>query len=266
MDPPANEKRTTAAWRKAVHSILRREVHPDYEVNRAVRGRFVEFTRRVDVSGILASYSFVRVRDCYYSSFAVTLGLWSYPVLRTPFMAGSRFDSNRTIHQLFDQDFGVRRGAEGFPPSGVWSFGEWRNNTLELLEDRLAAAETHLLPRYLAALRSVRPRLVEFVELGAELCDTFDGPPLRFGSDHRALLLERAADSGCDPAVVECMQRVRLADALRIGGALPCCVYGSPAAIDAARLDLRSVAFSQLVHFFEHRDDLSGFVSTLRTL
>lgn len=266
MDTPAEQKRTTAAWRKAVQSILCREVHPDYELNRAAKGRFVEFTRRDDESGVVASYSFVRIRDCYYSCFVVTLGLWSYPVLTTPFMAGSRFDNNRTIYQLFDQDFGVWRGDEGYPPSGVWSSGEWKSNTLDLLAERLAAPESHLLPRYLAAFRSAKQRLAEFVELGAELCDAFDGPPLRFGSDHRAILLQRAPDFGCDPAVIECMQRVRHADALRISGVLPCFLYGSREAVDSARLDLRSVAFSQLVHFFEHQDDLPRFASTLHRL
>lgn len=266
MEELPKEKRTPAAWRNAVLAILRRKVHPDYEWNRAVKGRFVEFTRRHDPSGLVLTYSFVRIRDCYYSSYGVALGLWSYPYLVTPFMAGSRIDHNRTIYQLFDEDFGLWRGDPGYPPSGVWSSGEWRNNTLDLLEERLPAPEAFLLPRYLAAFRAVKDRLVRFVELGCELLDRFDGPPLLHESDHRPVLRQRAREFGCDPAVVECMQLAMRPDALRIGGALPCALYGSADKMDLAQLDLRSIAFSQLVHFFEHRADLGGFLSTLRGL
>lgn len=266
MNELPEEKRTPAAWRKEVLAILRRKVHPDYEWNRAVKGRFVEFTRRHDPSGLVLTYSFVRVRDCYYSSYGVALGLWSYPCLVTPFMAGSRIDHNRTIYQLFDQDFGLWRGDLGYPPSGVWSSGEWRNNTLDLLEEQLPAPEAFLLPRYLAAFRAVKDRLVRFVELGCALVERFDGPPLLFGADHRPMLRERARDFGCDPAVVERMQLVMHPDALRIGGALPVAAYGSTEQLDVAKLDLRSVAFSQLLHFFEQRADLARFLSTLRGL
>jgi len=260
------EKRTPAAWRNAVLAILRRKVHPDYEWNRAVKGRFVEFTRRHDPSGLVLTYSFVCIQGTYYSSYGVALGLWSYPCLVTPFMAGSRINNGRTISRLFDEDFGLQRGDPEYPPSGVWSFGEWRNNTLELLEERLPAPEAFLLPRYLAAFRAAKDRLVRFVELGAELVERFDGPPLLFGVDDRPVLRERAREFGCDPAVVERMQLAMRPDALRIGGALPDAVYGSTERLDMAKLDLRSVAFSQLLHFFEQRADLGRFLSTLRGL
>jgi hypothetical protein len=62
------------------------------------------------------------------------------------------------------------------------------------------------------------------------------------------------------------MQLAMRPDALRIGGALPDAGYGSTEKLDMAKLDLRSVAFSQLLHFFEQRADLGRFLSTLRGL
>lgn len=234
--------------------------------NRAVTGRLSEFTRREESSGFIVTYSFVRIHERYHSCYGVTLGLGARPRLVTPFMAGSRFDNNRTIDRLFLQDFGLQRGDEDFPPSGVWSSGEWRNNTLDLLEERLAAPETHLLPRYLAAFRSAKERLLKFLELGADLCNRFDGSPLSYAEDSRAILRERAAEFGCDPAVIDFMAHVQPADALRIGGAIPCSVSGSSGSFDLTHLDLRSIALSCLPNFLEHRAELAEFQRTLERL
>ena len=266
MTAQPKNSRTPTAWRNAVLDILQRKVHPDYEWNRAAKGRVIELVRRDDPSGLFVTYSFLRIRDEYYSNYAVTLSLHSHHLI-TPFMAGSRFDNNRVIWQLFDDDFGIFRGDDGYPPCGVWSHGRWRDNTLDILESRLPAPERHLLPRYLRALRSVKHRLVEFIELGAELCERFNAPTLAAFTP-LSVLQERAPDFGCDPDVVALIQRAIHPDALRIGGALPCRLIGSCSSdrVNLAELDLRSVAFSRLVDFFENRADLADFAATLRRL
>lgn len=113
------------------------------------------------------SLNFVLVDDTYHLGFALLLSTRPTASLRTPLLAGARFDSTRTIERQCLDDFALRRADADptrRPPAGLWSCGEWRSNTLALVERGLAAAEEGLLPRYLADLRAGAERLARVLE------------------------------------------------------------------------------------------------------
>lgn len=126
----AEPDRSPAAWTRECLRILK-GINPAYERNREVTGRFIEFIRP-DPSGLYLSHNFTRITSSYYLGFALLFTRRRTKVLFHPRVAGSRFDHGRYAASQFHDDLGLQRGQEGYP-SGVWSFGPWRSNTLENL-------------------------------------------------------------------------------------------------------------------------------------
>tara|TARA_R110002072_G_scaffold219815_2_gene377419 strand:- start:2588 stop:3439 length:852 start_codon:yes stop_codon:yes gene_type:complete len=164
------EKRTPSLWAKNCLAALK-GIDPSYERNRLVKGRFIEFVRQLP-NGLYVSHNFLRTRDTYHLCFALLFSKRLAETLVSPLAAGARFDHNRTIWRQFCDDLGLHRTNEDCtrrPPSGVWSFGEWRRNTPGLVERGLGVSEEHLLPHYLKAIRAAAPSLVRLLERAVDL-------------------------------------------------------------------------------------------------
>lgn len=158
-------ERTPAAWAEGCLASARK-LHADYALNPLVDGARIELLRP-DPSGLRVSLNFVLEDDTYHLGFALLLSDRPSDSLRTPLLAGARFDSRRSIERQYLDDFALRRADPDparRPPAGLWSCGEWRSNTLPLVERGLAAAEEGLLPRYLAELRAGAARLARVLE------------------------------------------------------------------------------------------------------
>lgn len=168
---PAISERTPRAWAKECLEILR-DISANYSVNREASGRFIEFVRK-DSSGLYVSQNFIRIRDDYHLCFGLSFTTRLSRPLKSPLVAGSRFDHNRTIWRQFLDDLGVRRGDSGYP-SGIWSFGPWRSNTMENLARGLAVNEQYLYPFYREALKAGRPRLIRLLEAARRLVPVLD--------------------------------------------------------------------------------------------
>ncbi len=167
-----NPNHTPAAWTRECLSILK-SIHPDYRRNRHASGLCIEFVRP-DPSGLLISQNFIRKRDNYYLRVALLFSdRCPLPDLYHPLYAGRRFDHNRTVWRQFNDDFGLTRGDSGYP-SGVWSFGPWRSNTLENLARGFAVNEEHLIPRYREALHAGKSRLIPIFEAARQIVPALD--------------------------------------------------------------------------------------------
>lgn len=170
----AEPDRSPAAWTRECLRILK-GINPAYERNREVTGRFIEFIRP-DPSGLYLSHNFTRITSSYYLGFALLFTRRRTKVLFHPRVAGSRFDHGRYAARQFHDDLGLQRGQEGYP-SGIWSFGPWRSNTLENLARGLAVDEERLYPFYRDALREGKGRLVALFGKALELVPRFQQAP-----------------------------------------------------------------------------------------
>jgi hypothetical protein len=145
----SKEIRTPKEWTKNCLQMLQKS-NPNYRINNNIKGNFIEFLREDD-SGMLISTNFYRKRvlgiDTYYLCFALLLTSKNTNRLYHPLIIGSRFDTNRTIWKLFDEDLGLFHTDEKCP-KGIWSYGEWRGNTMERLERGLLLPEEYLYPYY----------------------------------------------------------------------------------------------------------------------
>ena len=164
-------ERTPSAWAKACLALLQ-DISPDYRRNRDVTGRFIEFVRP-DPTGLLVSQNFIRIRSDYSLCYALSFSTLPSKQLYYPLFAGSRFDHNRTIWRQFLDDVGISRGDPGYP-SGLWSFGPWRSNTLENLARGLALNEEYLYPFYRQELKRGKSHLVSLFETAARLIPALD--------------------------------------------------------------------------------------------
>jgi len=168
--PWEEQKRTPARWASSCLALLQ-AVHPDYRRNREAKGRFLEFTRPLSC-GLHVSQNFIRIRDEYHLCFGLLFSLAPTEFLDSPFVAGARFDHNRTIWRQFCEDLGQfwrNPELQDRPPPGAWSQGPWRRNTMERLETGFRVPETHLLPQYLDQLRSGSENLQRFFSRAEEL-------------------------------------------------------------------------------------------------
>jgi hypothetical protein len=183
-------ERTPAAWTRECLALLQ-QINPGYQRNRQVAGRFIEFVRPTPC-GLLVSQNFVRVQRDYYLSYALTFG--SLPVttrLYHPLLAGVRFH-NSGISSQWRDDFGLSRGDPGYP-SGLWSFGPWRSNTLENIARGFALNDEFMYPRYRQVLADGKAHLVRLFEAALRIVPQIDasvpiaGQAARFGVDPHAL-------------------------------------------------------------------------------
>lgn len=210
-------ERTPKAWAAECLTLLQ-QMNSDYRRNRDVSGRCIEFVRP-DPTGLLVSQNFIRIRRVYYLCYALCFSTLRTGWLYHPLFAGSRFDHNGTIWQQFERDFGVRRGDAGFPV-GLWSFGEWRSNSMALLARGFALNDEHLFPVYRRILAAGKGRLIALFDAAHRLIPLLD-PQLP--------ILEQAARLGVDPGAVESFPlRGAKLDAFTIARGGPCYVGGGP--------------------------------------
>lgn len=253
----SEEKRTTAAWANYCLEALK-SVHPCYERNREIKGRFIEFVRE-DESGLTISHNFIKIRDNYYYCFALLFTRSPTIRLSHCLMAGSRFDDNRTIWRQFNDDLGLYRGDIGYP-SGVWSFGSWRENTIPNLTQGLKIADLYLLPFYRDALRAGKSKLICLFEEARRMIDT-----IPVGCD-----VQKIAEKFIDTRIrYEQLQRECYSlDALKLAkGGVAKYEYGPPEPgfrVDDVGLDV--IVFSQLEVFLSQRERLSDIVEIARKL
>lgn len=166
----SNEDSTPKEWIKNCLTILQ-DSNPNFRLNKDVKGTCIEFIRE-DYSGIFVSVNFLRKRvlgkDTYYLCFGLSLTSKDTIFLNHPLLVGSRFDNNGTIWHLFTEHLGITPQNEGYP-KGVWSFGEWRSNTMEHLKRGLIIPEEYLLPYYQKILKNGKERLLALFKRASEI-------------------------------------------------------------------------------------------------
>jgi hypothetical protein len=182
----ATEEKTQKQWRDQCLITLQ-SLNSSYCINRNIKGRFMEFVR-TDESGILFSHNFIKIRDSYYYSAGLLLDAQSTTLLNHCLLIGSRFDHNRTIWRQYHDDLGLRRGEPGCP-SGIWSFGPWRSNTMSLLSRGMEVVETHLLPFYRQVAKDGKIRLANVLSVADQILSSI--APDASEEDVRSLFSEQ---------------------------------------------------------------------------
>ena len=253
----SDENRTQPAWAAHCLEVLQSQ-DPSYRKNREVKGRFMEFVRQ-DESGLTVSHNFIKIRDTYYYSYALLFTQRPTQLLTHAFLAGSRFDHNKTIWRQFQSDLGLFRGDDGCP-SGIWSFGVWRNNTLENLSKGLLIPDKHLFPVYRESLAKGKARLVALFQEAGKMMhgipadEDFDSAAERF--------------SHLRPEYERFERECYALDAFSIArGGLLKFGYGPPEpgfCLEDVPLEL--IVFSQLSVFFKERDRLAEITAIAERL
>lgn len=146
---------------------LAREVHPDYECNKAVRGIRSEYCREI-APGVYISHNAYCSKGRYQHGFCLTLHReLSTPYLLSPFTMGGRFDHNHGVGLAFQRD--LKRHVP------ISDSHEYRKGFDRIVRGCLAAAEDQLLPHYLSIYESCRSSLIplaEFIVGEAPIPDT----------------------------------------------------------------------------------------------
>lgn len=250
-------ERTPSAWARECLAILQ-QIDPGYRKNRGVSGRFMEFVRP-DPSGLLVSQNFLRVREDYYLSYALTFTELPLTVrLHHPLIAGARFENSGVWRQWSD-DFGMRRGDPGYP-SGLWSFGPWRSNTLENIAKGFALNDQFMYPRYRQALAEGKAHLVTLFDAAQRIIAQLD-PSIP--------VAQQATRFGVDPGVLAAYPLVSSAlDAFTIARQGQCYAGFGPA---TNTVDLASIAPEVMVLHFANefllvRERLSEIQATAKAL
>lgn len=250
-------ERTPKAWATECLALLQL-LNSDYRRNRATTGRCIEFVRP-DSTGLLVSQNFVRIRDVYHLCYALCFSPLPGGQLHHPLFAGSRFDHNRTIWQQFENDVGVRRGDAGCP-SGLWSFGEWRSNSMAHLARGFALNDELLFPVYRRALAAGKGRLIALFDAAHRLIPSLD-PQLP--------VLEQAARLGVDPAALESFPlRAAKLNAFTIARGGHCYVGGGPRSntIDLDTIPAEVMALHFADTFRQNSDRLAEIVAIAEAL
>lgn len=189
MEQESSKAKTPSAWAKECLAALS-QLNPDYRRNRSVTGRFIEFVRP-DPSGLHVSQNFIRIRDTYYLCYALLFSTEKPgSFLSSPLHAGSRFDHNFTVWRQFNDDLGLQPRSPGYP-SGVWSFGPWRSNTMSNLIRGFEINERILYPVYRDVLHNGKQRLIELFETARRII-----PKLHLATP----VLLQASRFGVDPS------------------------------------------------------------------
>lgn len=190
----SKDQRTPTLWKKKCLEILKK-INPDYRLNKNMKGKFIEYIRQ-DESGAFVSLNFIRIREVYHLCFAISLTCKPTTYLNHPMIAGSRFDHNTTIYRLFLKDLNLFRTDEKCP-KGIWSFGEWKSNTMERLESGLSLPDEYLYPYYRTQLHNGKERLLELFKRAKEfvphlkLNESMDNQIKEFGINYKEVQLYR---------------------------------------------------------------------------
>lgn len=161
-----------------------REVHPDYNRNKSVRGIRTEFLREL-APGVYASHNALCKRGRYYHGFCLTLHReLPSPYLHSPFIAGGRFDHNRSVNMAIQRDIGRHIILS--------DSHEFRRGCEQIIQRCTAVAEAVLLPHYCSVFQQSREALHALAQLIVSDAPIPDGREAirRFGAS--------IADLDCD--------------------------------------------------------------------
>ena len=174
-------------------------------------------------------------------------------------LCGSRFDHNRTIWRQLLDDLGVFHRDPG-APAGVWSFGAWKDNTMEQLQTGLAVPEEVLLPYYRKALGDGKDALTRLLQRARALIEPI--PPGATEEEAAVLLADEIA-------LVERYRRECFGlDALRIARGGECEYgYGPPRpGFMVESVPHEAIVASQLDVFLQERGRLDEVIDIARRL
>ena len=148
-----------------------KDIHPDYERNKAVRGIRTEYLREV-VRVVFASHNALCMKGTYYHCFCITLHQeLPTPFLHSPFTAGGRFDHNQNVNMAIQRDLGRHVLLS--------SSHKFRKGCERIIPRCTAEAEALLLPHYLSVFDQSRDALIALAE-----CVVGDTP---ISGDHEAI-------------------------------------------------------------------------------
>jgi hypothetical protein len=138
---------------------LVREVHPDYERNKAARGVRAEYCREI-APGVYASHNAYCKKGRYHHGFCLTLHKeLPTPYLLSPFSVGGRFDHNHGVNMAFQLD--LKRHIL------LSDSHAYRKGFEEIIRRCVSEAEAQLLPHYVSVLAECRAALVPLAMLVA---------------------------------------------------------------------------------------------------
>lgn len=136
---------------------LVREVHPDYQHNKAVRGVRSEYCREI-APGVYASHNAYCKKGRYHHGFCLTLHTeLPTPYLLSPFTVGGRFDRNHGVNMAFQRD--LKRHIL------LSDSHECRKGFDRIIRRCTAEAEDQLLPHYRSVFDACRVALIPLAEL-----------------------------------------------------------------------------------------------------
>jgi hypothetical protein len=253
----ATEENTQKQWRDQCLITLQ-SLNSSYRINRNIKGRFMEFVR-TDESGMLFSHNFIKIRDSYYYSAGLLLDEQPTTLLNHCLLIGSRFDHNRTIWRQYHDDLGLRRGDPGCP-SGIWSFGPWRSNTMSLLPRGMEVVETHLLPFYHQVARNGKMHLAGVLRAADEMLGGI--PPNASEEDVRSIFSEHMGKVKALDRELHSIDGLALA----VGGQQRY-RYGPPEpGFDVLGIPPELIVLYQLPVFFNARDRLKSILKITQAL
>jgi len=143
-----------------------KELHPDYERNKAVRGVRTEFLREL-APNLYASHNAYCMKGRYYHGFCITLHRdLPTPYLHSPFTAGGRFDHNHAINMAIQRDLGRHIILS--------DSHEFRKGCHRIILRCTSEAEKILLPHYTEVFDHTKDALRSLAELVASDIDIPD--------------------------------------------------------------------------------------------
>jgi hypothetical protein len=170
----ARTRRDARRWPRHFLGLLR-EAHPDYVLVPTPRAELTECVR-TGADGLRHSQTTIRIRGNYAHGFAVML---TSPLpctrLRSPFVAGGRFDHNFLIADAFEHDLGRPLGHPD-RPYGTHSCHHWRSNADDIVRGCTTNAERYLAPHYRTLFQRAAPELMALLEAAAAHLGELDTP------------------------------------------------------------------------------------------
>jgi hypothetical protein len=155
-----------------------KDLHPDYERNKLVRGIRLEFLREL-LPGVFASHNALCKKGTYFHGFCITLHReFPGPYLISPLVIGGRFNHNNSTKLAYFRDI---------EPTRKWPFGEsnftdshsYRTGWDGIVQKCTRVAEERMLPHYLAKVMQNKEPLLHILEmllaLGEIPTDTMKG-------------------------------------------------------------------------------------------
>ena len=148
---------------QAMFEAALKEIHPDYELNKIVRGVRTEFLREL-APNLYASHNAYCKKGRYYHGFCITLHRdLPTPYLHSPFTAGGRFDHNHSINIAIQRDLSTHIILS--------DSHEFRKGCDRIISRCTAEAEKILLPHYMGVFDRAKHALRLLAEMVASDID-----------------------------------------------------------------------------------------------